>query len=312
MIQINASQVTPTLKALFDQPMPAGMRCFTVLAGSIVGDILTDDAQAPTWGVVRETAFGTTYFAGVFDAQRMSDIIALLPEDVLALGTYRLQPSPDGRYILWILYGGEGVTWLVIDTVTGEVQRFESNYYVASWSPDSTQFALIDAEYIQLYDVAGASRVNLSAGTDDVAWSPDGTRLATVRTDPDTRLSQVIVMNVDGTDPVEIFPPITLVVQITWSPDGKYLALNMADPNLPTNSFEYLLALVNIETREYRYISGEHRRPAHMLWSPDSEHLAFFEAEAQHVHLYGINLVEDEITTLAEVVAPCNAPIWRP
>jgi hypothetical protein len=78
VIKLNPTQVTPALKALFEQPQPSHMRCFTVLEGSVAGDILTDDAVNPTWAVVRETAFGATFLAGKLNASLLSEIVTHL------------------------------------------------------------------------------------------------------------------------------------------------------------------------------------------------------------------------------------------
>jgi RimJ/RimL family protein N-acetyltransferase len=78
VIQLNATQVTPALRALFNPPVPSHMRCFTVLEGSIVGDIWTDDAENPSWGIVRETSFGSTFIGGKLDAPLLSELITQL------------------------------------------------------------------------------------------------------------------------------------------------------------------------------------------------------------------------------------------
>jgi hypothetical protein len=75
MQNIQVTQVTPAVTALFDARMPSVMRAWLVLAGGIVGDILTDDVQAPTWAVVRERAFSSTFFAGALDAPRVQELI---------------------------------------------------------------------------------------------------------------------------------------------------------------------------------------------------------------------------------------------
>ena len=59
VISINASQVTPALKSLFDPNMPTGIRCLAVLDGGNSGKILTDDPDCPHWGTVWEADDGT-------------------------------------------------------------------------------------------------------------------------------------------------------------------------------------------------------------------------------------------------------------
>ena len=64
IMRIQAHQVSPPLRALFDVGQPVAIRCFAVLDGSIRGQIWTDDLAQPTWGAVQEAAFGTCFWAG--------------------------------------------------------------------------------------------------------------------------------------------------------------------------------------------------------------------------------------------------------
>jgi GNAT superfamily N-acetyltransferase len=81
MIQVAPHQVTSQLRSLFDPHMPAGFRCFAVVAGDVVGRILTDDPISPTWGAVQERAFGTVYPGGALTASTWHRLISALRED---------------------------------------------------------------------------------------------------------------------------------------------------------------------------------------------------------------------------------------
>jgi len=81
MIEVAPDQVTPQLRALFDSRMPAGFRCFAVIAGDAAGRILTDDPVRPTWGAVQEGAFGTVYPGGTLAAPTWHRLIAKLYQD---------------------------------------------------------------------------------------------------------------------------------------------------------------------------------------------------------------------------------------
>lgn len=89
IMRLNSAQVIPALRLLFDQPMPTEMRCAAVLDGSVAGQIWTDDIHQPTWGVVRETAMGTTFLGGALDAARVKEIIKELQrEGDVVFGAY--------------------------------------------------------------------------------------------------------------------------------------------------------------------------------------------------------------------------------
>ncbi|MEM7028939.1 MAG: GNAT family N-acetyltransferase [Chloroflexota bacterium] len=75
MMTISADQVSPQLRALFDDGQPLAIRCFAVLDGSIRGQIWTDDLAQPTWGAVQEWAFDTLFFGGQPDAELVHKLI---------------------------------------------------------------------------------------------------------------------------------------------------------------------------------------------------------------------------------------------
>jgi GNAT superfamily N-acetyltransferase len=81
MIEIRPAQITPQLRALFDPHMPAGFRCFAIIAGDAAGRIFTDDPLRPTWGAVQEAAFGTVYPGGALATSTWHRLIAKLRED---------------------------------------------------------------------------------------------------------------------------------------------------------------------------------------------------------------------------------------
>ncbi len=81
MIEVSPDHVTPQLRTLFDPRMPAGFRCFAVIAGDVAGRILTDDPVCPTWGVVQEGAFGTVYPGGALTPSTWRWLISELRED---------------------------------------------------------------------------------------------------------------------------------------------------------------------------------------------------------------------------------------
>ncbi|MBZ0281867.1 MAG: GNAT family N-acetyltransferase [Anaerolineae bacterium] len=87
MIQINTEQVTDKFKALFDFGAPAGLRAFTVMEGMTSGQIFTDNPDNPTWGVVRESTYGTFYLGGTVSAEQIAQFIndfRKLGDEVLA------------------------------------------------------------------------------------------------------------------------------------------------------------------------------------------------------------------------------------
>ena len=105
MIEITSAQVTPGLSELFDSGMLNAHRCFGVLAGNVIGRILTDSPSGPTWGVVREAGVGLAFIGGSIKSEELRLAIAELRKsgDVgLSHWTgekpgYALPPNPDAE-----------------------------------------------------------------------------------------------------------------------------------------------------------------------------------------------------------------------
>jgi GNAT superfamily N-acetyltransferase len=79
--QISPNQVTPYLRALFDQADSASIRCFAVLGDHAAGRILIDHPTRPTWGVVQEATFGSLYLGGDVQQTTLRPLITHLRRD---------------------------------------------------------------------------------------------------------------------------------------------------------------------------------------------------------------------------------------
>jgi hypothetical protein len=103
IMRIQAHQVSPTFRALFDVGQPLAIRCFAVLDGSTPGQIWTDDLAQPTWGAVQEVAFDTLFLGGRPNASVVNELIKELRQGAgaeLALWpdhpyNQLLPPAPD-------------------------------------------------------------------------------------------------------------------------------------------------------------------------------------------------------------------------
>jgi GNAT superfamily N-acetyltransferase len=110
MEEIQSTEVTPALRALFDANGPAALRCFALLDGKTAGRILTDDARDPSWAAAWEAyEDGTTFLGGRLDAGVVSEVVENLRSkgDVL-IGFWPGDPAaallPDeAEYDGWVL-----------------------------------------------------------------------------------------------------------------------------------------------------------------------------------------------------------------
>ncbi|HUN05946.1 MAG TPA: GNAT family N-acetyltransferase [Aggregatilineales bacterium] len=81
MLTLNPLQISDKLKALFNHDDPAAFRLRAALESHFPARIFTDDANAPTWAVLQETAFGTLYLAGSFTVGQLTPIIEQTLQD---------------------------------------------------------------------------------------------------------------------------------------------------------------------------------------------------------------------------------------
>ena len=126
------------------------------------------------------------------------------------------------------------------------------------------------------------------------AWSPDGSRLAVLRTRP----NQIVVMNADRSHPV----PVGVGSAPAWSPDGKSIAYLEAD----ANATRYL-AIARADGAGSRRLfrveaSGSDDRPA---WSTDGRLIAFHTG-------VDISVVRPDGTGLRRLIRGAGYPDWSP
>ena len=156
--------------------------------------------------------------------------------------------SPDGRQLAWTTRRGGGATIEIVDIIEGlrhtvfegdERTRYSSVLHNFCWSPDSTAICFKGllpngGQEIAIVDARGSShgfRVRLSGDTaaefnPDIAWHPDGSRIAVPKRSAAGARGQIYVF-----DPRDDEPPARLDGQpadransgMCWSPDGKTL-----------------------------------------------------------------------------------------
>ncbi len=88
---------------------------------------------------------------------------------------------------------------------------------------------------IDLVDTATGARRALTADREGVSvprWSPDGTRLAFLAKDAETKKPQIFIMPMNGGDALRVTDNKQGVDTYSWSPDGKQIAFIAQDPPL--------------------------------------------------------------------------------
>ena len=156
--------------------------------------------------------------------------------------------------------------WVMNEDGTGQTMIAETTGGgQLAWSPDGTKLAFSDVGgiYVVNADGSGETRVpNTSRNDQTPAWSPDGTKFA-MRSLGD-RDGGIAVISVDGSGRRWLTNQI-MDGQPTWSPDGSKIAYSSSDDIFVIN------ADGSSRTRLAR-IEGIESDPS---WSPDGRQIAF-------------------------------------
>lgn len=201
--------------------------------------------------------------------------------------------SPDGR---WIATNSADGTTRIWDASTGKNLQIIKGYSGIAWSPDSQSLAVIDGIALHIWAVETQTETAVSDDTwgsvYQVAWSPDGSRIATAggwtndylhiwsttgeRLDtfwadgsaswsPDGSLiaSEGQIRSLETGLPTIVIPEMT--GEIAWHPSGKWIA-----------AFRSELKLWDAETGEAVEVDFDTGDCAisNLVWSVDGKKLA--------------------------------------
>src|SRR5207245_1300928 len=230
-------------------------------------------------------------------------------------GTLHVAPalSPDGRDIVYLSEKNSFFVDLYLaDAETGRVRRrlvkssLSSNYEslrfitsAGSYSPDGRLFAIAvkhrDRDDLVIIDARRGRelrRIQIALnGLTTPSWSPDGSQLGF--TGYDGGLSDLFIINADGTNLRRLTNDKYADLQPSWSPDGKTIAF--ATDRGPDTDFGQL-RIGNTRIALYHLDGGAIEVLPHMgagkninpVWAPDGRSLAFVSDRTgiSNVYLY--------------------------
>ena len=234
--------------------------------------------------------------------------------------------SPDGKDIVYLSERNSFFIDLYIaDGETGRVKRqlikstINSNYEslrfinsAGSFSQDGQFFAIAvkhkDRDDIVIIDVAKdreAGRIPLPLnGALSPSWSPDGTQI--VFTGQDGGISDLFIVNRDGTDLRRLTNDRYADLQASWSPDGKTIAF--ATDRGPGTDFSMLrfgnmrIGLYHLETGHIEVLNHMDRgRNVNPVWAPDGKSLVFVSDRTGITNLFLYDLMDRNIYQLTDV-----------
>src|SRR3989449_1080846 len=273
-------------------------------------------------------AIQTTFLPQLGDHYRARRIAQPLLTQRRSRGRIFLAPAltPDGKSIAF--FGDQGGffidLWLA-DAETGRVSRrlvrstmnnnYESLRFInsaGSFSPDGRYFAIAakrkDRDDLVILDVKKDKevrriRVPLN-GLTTPSWSPDGKRL--VFTGYDGGLSDLFIVNADGTNLHRLTNDKYADLEPSWSPDGKTIAF--VTDRSPATDFEALrfgklrIALLHLDNGSIDILrnmdQGKNINPA---WAPDGRSLAFVSDRNGISNIFLYELSDGKVYQLTDV-----------
>jgi Tol biopolymer transport system component len=133
---------------------------------------------------------------------------------------YTAYSRSDANIEMLSLISGERNTLLELPGTPGGASLSPSSDQL------SVSISLFGNPELYVFGLGGEPPRRLTRGrgaAGDASWSPDGSRLAYVDASPDA-LPQILVTLVDRPSPQPLTPPEIAATQPSWSPDGRHLA----------------------------------------------------------------------------------------
>jgi Tol biopolymer transport system component len=273
-------------------------------------------------------AVQTTYLPQLADHYRARRIAQPLLTRKRSNGTLHLAPAltPDGRQIAYFSEENSFFVDLYLaDAETGKVLRrlvkstlsnnYESLRFInsaGSFSPDGRYFAIAakhkDRDDLVILDVKKDEEVRRIPlplnGLTTPSWSPDGKEL--VFTGYDGGISDLFVVNADGSGLHRLTNDKYADLQPSWAPDGKTIAF--ATDRGPKTDFDALkfgnmrIALFHLDKGTIELLGhmdqGKNIDPA---WAPDGKSLAFVSDRSGISNVFLYDFGDGNIYQLTDV-----------
>ena len=172
----------------------------------------------------------------------------------------------------------------------------------AMCSPDGSRIATLKLEFSnpnRTLDIRGGKplEIEVPSSVQDLAWSPDGTRIVTAAWDGIGQVHELAVLDVATGEsaPLETGPG--YLSAVNWSPDGDRIAYYVQ--NISTGESD--IFVYDLASNEARQLTGEEDISwFDPTWAPGGESLVIAGQSPEAAQLYRIDAETGEVTQLTE------------
>ena len=191
--------------------------------------------------------------------------------------------SPDGKYVLNVQdENGMESLWLRNVPTNSNTQvgaPAQTHYFALQFSPDANYIYFVrgtagNNAFGNLYRspiLGGTPQQIVQDISSNITFSPDGQRIAFVRTNPATGKYILLLANADGSaERTLLTGSLPGMEDVAWSPDGKLIIGSMF---LAGQSFGSLIAVDSTTGQQIQAIRSEERTFGHPTWAPDGKGL---------------------------------------
>lgn len=247
--------------------------------------------------------------------------------------------SPDGHTIAFFSDRGGNPDIFVMNADGSHVEQltrdaFASLYFSKSpedrnpsWSPDGSQIAFESGRDNQMLTyinhdiyVMAADGSNVKRLTDDGAdeggpsWSPNGESIAYVKmeyfSDQDVIENptwDIYVMDVDGTDQMQLTKDSASEIEPAWSPDGSKIAF-ISD----RHGQNFDIYVMNADGSNVTQLTNDSANEFGPVWSPDGKQIVFNSDRNGNVQLFVMSIDGSNLVQLTEDSSNSAYADWSP